>query len=476
MLRVFVVLLLCLVGATAQAATKSEIAKVQRQLSKLGYDAGAIDGLWGGATRRALEAFLLDAGGEFDGTLDQNELAALAEEFERRGMTMGPTLNWEYRATSVGFGGYEFADQPVYDAIKSIREIPSYGFNTVTLDFRCTGKMDLGVPVHYPIGRRLGCAISNKQIWDDEGFVSNRRDATDLAIDEARAVGLAVNIKPMFAELGRRFGEKGVDGYGQVPLDVFFDGDGTTWSGYASMIVEIAKYAEANEAEYLTIGTELSNLNRKIPADPRWPSIVREIRSVYSGQLIYALNFHNESNIQNLPNSHVFRQVDIVGLNYFPTQSLGGRTEYTPEEVSIALSSARLKNGGKMMEVAKQLADTLSIPVILSEVSFPTWVGSANWMFRGGCDYKNEGRGGWQFTKGPLQAKTPSDEHGRILAEGYLLAFEDQNWVLGADFLFWTVAHAYDDRTDRAEYGPCSSWYWEKDNGIKELIRDAIAR
>lgn len=475
MRAILMAMLFAVCSVAAQAATKSEIAQAQRQLIKLGYDAGVVDGLWGGATRRALEAFFADAGAEFDGTLDANEFESLAEEFEMRGLAIGPTVDWEYRATSVAFGGYEFADQPVYDAIKTIREIPAYGFNTVTLDFRCVGKADQSAPDYYPLGRRIGCAIANKQILEEEGFVSARRDATSLAIDEAKAVGLSVNLKPMFAELGRRFGKRDETGYGTVPLDVFFNGDGQTWSGYVPAILAVARYAQENDAEFLTIGTELGNLNRRLEGDSRWPDIIAKIRSVYDGKLIYAHNFNNESNLRGLSSSNVMRQVDIVGLNFFPSRVVGGRTDYTAEEVALGLKGARLKSGQNMMKEAARLQSELGVPVILSETVFPTWVGSANWLFRSTCDYENEGRSGWNFTQGPLQAKTPSDEHGRTLAQGFMYAFEDQDWVHGADYLYWSAALAYDERTDTKQYGPCSSWLWDSEDGIRNMIRDGFS-
>ena len=38
----------------------------QRMLNQLGYNAGVVDGLYGGKTKRALEAFYADNGGSYD--------------------------------------------------------------------------------------------------------------------------------------------------------------------------------------------------------------------------------------------------------------------------------------------------------------------------------------------------------------------------------------------------------------------------
>ncbi len=456
----------------ADWAVLSDVGRAQRMLSKLGYSAGSIDGIWGQSTRSALEEFLASRGQIFDGSFGANEIDTLESAAAESGIKEYPSVEWSYRSALISFGGYEFADQPVFDMIKTIRDMPSFGLNTVTLDFRCIGLMEADLPAEYPLGRRMGCAIANKQILEDEGFASTRRDATSLAMDEARAAGLAVNLRPAFAELARRFEPRDAAGYGTVPLDVFFDGDGQTWSGYVPIIMAVARYAQENQAEYLTIGVELNNLNSAIEADARWPEILEKIRSVYDGKLIYAHNYNNDSDIRRLPASHVMRHVDIVGLNFFPNQIMGGRKDYSAESVAIALQRARLENGQNMMDEAERLRAGLDVPVLLTESHFPTWRGSANWIFRGGCDYQNAGRTGWDFTQGPLQEKKPSDEHGRVLAAAFMLAFEDANWVHGTDYIFWSVAHAFDDRTDTKEFGPCSSWLWNSDDGIKELIRD----
>ncbi len=450
----------------------SDVGRAQRILSKLGYSVGTVDGVWGGNTRRGLEKFLNSVGETFDGELSENELEILESAAAEQGISPHPRVGWDYRSAMLEFGGYEFADQPVFEMIKTIRDMPSYGLNTVSLNFHCLGKIESSLPDEYPLGRRTGCKIANKPVSTDEGFASTRRDATSLAIDEARAAGLAVNLRPMFLELGRRFGPKDASGYGTVPLDVFFDGDGQTWAGYVPIMMAIAQYAQENKVEYLTIGIELNNLNEEIENDGRWPKIVEQIRSIYDGKLIYAHAYRQRSNLRALSEANVKHHVDIVGLNYFPNQIMGGRRDYSAEAVARALTRVNSDAGYNMMSEAERLQSELGVPIVLTETAFPTWRGSANWIFRGSCDNQNAGRKGWQYTQGPLQAKTPSDQHGRLLAAGFMLAFEEEEWVHGADYVFWSVAWAFDDTTDKREYGPCSSWLWNSDDGIKEMIRE----
>ena len=456
----------------ATHAWSNEVTTLQKQLKVLGYNPGSADGLWGGLTKKALENFLSDQGQEYDGRLDNNEFSLIERQLKKQGLEIGDLKNWDYRATSIEFGGYDQADQPVYDAIKTIKNIPSFGFNVLTIDFKCTGKIDASAPNYYPLSRKTGCSISYKNITPEEGFTSNRSDATSLAIDEAKAKKLAINLKPMFLELGTRFGQADASGYGKIPLKTFFEGDGKTWSGYSKIILKLADYAQENRVEYLTIGTELKNLNNSIETDERWGQLIPQIKQRFSGKLIYAHNFKGDSDLRKIRKGNVMTLVDIVGLNFFPTQILSNKKKYSPTDVAAALNRAKLKNGRNMMAEASAFAERLNKPVILSETHFPTWVGSANWMFRGNCDYKNNEREGWIFTNGPLQPKIPSDEYGRILASGFHSAFEDKDWVYGADYLYWTTAHQFDEKTDKRDYGPCASYLWNSNDGIKEMIRD----
>lgn len=60
----------------------------QRMLNNLGYNAGPVDGAYGGKTRRALEAFYADIGSKFDGKLDANEVVDLSQAMSRAGISM----------------------------------------------------------------------------------------------------------------------------------------------------------------------------------------------------------------------------------------------------------------------------------------------------------------------------------------------------------------------------------------------------
>lgn len=77
--------LLSTVAVTVALSTNvgaNPVTEAQNLLHNLGYNAGVVDGAYGGKTRRALEAFYKNKGDRFDGVFDANELTDLREEMD----------------------------------------------------------------------------------------------------------------------------------------------------------------------------------------------------------------------------------------------------------------------------------------------------------------------------------------------------------------------------------------------------------
>jgi len=69
----------------ATPAMSNSVTQAQRMLNQLGYNAGPVDGSYGGKTKRALESFYADSGSLFDGALDTNEVADLKAAMDATG-------------------------------------------------------------------------------------------------------------------------------------------------------------------------------------------------------------------------------------------------------------------------------------------------------------------------------------------------------------------------------------------------------
>ena len=70
----------------ASPVLANSVAQSQRMLNQLGYNAGPVDGAYGGKTRGALEKFYADNGSLYDGKLDANEVADLTAAMSRAGI------------------------------------------------------------------------------------------------------------------------------------------------------------------------------------------------------------------------------------------------------------------------------------------------------------------------------------------------------------------------------------------------------
>jgi uncharacterized protein YjbI with pentapeptide repeats len=450
-----------------RANTDEGVLQIQTMLRTLGYDPGPSDGYWGGKTRDALNAFLIERGVIGSDRPEDVHLDALRAAFDEKSWPYLPRVDWDWRATAINIG-----PAPVFGETSTIKHVPDFGFNTVSIGVICDGQpRDVGPDE--PVGRWLGCRIGEVPVPEDQVMTGTSRNKLIRAIEEAQAAGLSVNV-------GAGFGEISIFQYdaGFIPADEFFYGNDRGFGGYVPIILRLAELAESHDVAYLTIGAEFANFNDRIERDPRWPEIIASIRERFSGKLIYHVNFPSEDNpLVRIAPDDLMSLVDILGVNVFPTELFGGRTDYTAEEIALTYERSRNRvTGANYMETVRRFVAHYGKPTILSEAHFPTWGGSADFPFRGDCDLESYGKTGWEYTKGPQRPKMPSDEAGRRLAEAYMLIFADEPWVTGINYLYWTTGAFYQSfngemKADVTDID-CGSLLYEKPNGIKELIRE----
>jgi len=88
----------------ASTASANSVTDAQNLLHNLGYNAGVVDGAYGGKTRRALEAFYKNKGDRFDGVFDLNELTDLREEMDN--YFLNTNTNFEFYTKKNNFYRY----------------------------------------------------------------------------------------------------------------------------------------------------------------------------------------------------------------------------------------------------------------------------------------------------------------------------------------------------------------------------------
>ena len=108
---------------------------------------------------------------------------------------------------------------------------------------------------------------------------------------------------------------RGEDGKFRADIKMKSAEDWDTWfKSYGDWILRYAKLAEEHDIEALCIGTEL---HKTIKHTDRWREIIRDIRSVYSGQITYAGNWYRE-----YEQVEFWDDLDFIGLQaYFPLSS-----------------------------------------------------------------------------------------------------------------------------------------------------------
>jgi len=89
--------------------------------------------------------------------------------------------------------------------------------------------------------------------------------------------------------------------------------DRTVWfRSYRALLLPYANVAESGHAASFVIGTELNSLE----GDPNWPGLIRAIKSVYRGELIYDENFDEfAAHDTNLP-------LSTFGVDAYPRFAL----------------------------------------------------------------------------------------------------------------------------------------------------------
>lgn len=183
------------------------------------------------------------------------------------------------------------------------------------------------------------------------GEIGRGKDMPDeelrAAIRDVRARGLRAVIKPHVWVPGSWAGAV-------APAN---DNDWRAWfAGYQSAIVQLARVAAEGKADAFVIGTELKLTVMR----PEWRTIIRAVRAVYSGPLLYVA--HNVEGAERVP---FWGELDAVGVSLYPP--LGGDDDRSGRQAVIAQVASRLD----------ALAARYNKPVIVGEVGLRSAAGAA---------------------------------------------------------------------------------------------------
>jgi len=131
-------------------------------------------------------------------------------------------------------------------------------------------------------------------------------------------------------------------------------------SDYREFILYYANIAQKNKVELFCIGTELSRLTTE-KAD-FWKTIIKEVRSIYTGKITYAANWYRE-----YEKISFWKDLDYIGIQaYFPLV----KNEYpTVEQIS--------KGWNKYIGTIESISKKYNRTVLFTEMGYKSTADSA---------------------------------------------------------------------------------------------------
>ncbi len=129
---------------------------------------------------------------------------------------------------------------------------------------------------------------------------------------------------------------------------------------YREFILLYAKIAEQNDVELFCIGAEFSRLTIEKP--DFWRSLIKDVKSIYSGKITYAANWYDE-----FENITFWQELDYIGIQaYFPLV----KNEYpTVEQISIGWE--------KHLDVIENIHKKFNRKILFTEIGYKSTADSA---------------------------------------------------------------------------------------------------
>ena len=135
----------------------------------------------------------------------------------------------------------------------------------------------------------------------------------------------------------------------------------TWWQSYRTLLLDMARLARDHEAEMLCVGSELGSLD----TDPTpWEPLIRRVREVYRGKLVYSANWDHYDKVR------IWHLVDLAGLSAYyqltdpaETPTLH-RLTHAWREVRTRISRWRVRTGK---------------PLLFTEIGYHSQRGTSAW-------------------------------------------------------------------------------------------------
>jgi len=230
------------------------------------------------------------------------------------------------------------------------------------------------------------------------------------AIEKAHELGMKVMVKPhldlLSTEQGGWRGE--IACVREPDWDIWF-------KSYKDFILHYAEIAEETNSEMLCIGTELTAVTMGNNTQ-RWLDLIKEVREVYKGNLIYAANW-NEEYLQ----IQFWHALDYAGIDaYFP---LSNKDKPSYKELMEAWK--------RWLPEIQDWQEKVNMPIIFPEVGYRSSVGAAKQP--------------WDHSPGPQVDLELQKNCYKALVD----TFWDKNWFYGIYWWNWGTDVRMGGKTNR---------------------------
>ncbi len=226
--------------------------------------------------------------------------------------------------------------------------------------------------------------------YDEEKTVSD--ESLGHAINMIHALGMKVMLKP-HVDLVDDDARSNI-----IPSDEWF-------KGYKEFILHYAALAAKYNVELFCIGTELSNTTTE-RWKANWLDIIKSVKQVYSGPLIYAANWDEYETVS------FWDEMDYIGMDaYFPLTNKND----PPKEELIAAWNRQADILEKWLETSGH-----DKPIVFTEIGYDTVLGS--------------NKQPWRILPTLASQVESQDEQANCL-ESLLMVLTNRPWFKG--FYWW---------------------------------------
>lgn len=252
-------------------------------------------------------------------------------------------------------------------ALGLFAEDPGFSYEPLLREIKAAGASHVSVIVPYYQHSLRSVRIAPHPRFSPTDAVVER------VLERARALGLEVLLFPI---LRLEYTVTPQEWRGSIrPRD-----PEAWWESYRAFILKFARLARAHRATLLCVGSELGSMD----TDPTpWAPLLREVRAIYPGKLVYSANWDHYDKVR------LWNLVDLAGLSAY-YQLTGPQERPTLERLIHAWREVRVQISRWRVQIEPgdegSADDPAGMPMIFTELGYHSQQGTSAWPWDESAD------------------------------------------------------------------------------------------